>query len=100
MLLISPRKAPDGLPLVGHGIHFLKPQHKLFEWFTKCERQFEFETFEVSVPTLPGGVVINDPKNLEFVMKNESIFAKGDFFKERSWDLFGKSVDFYESFQI
>ena len=56
----------------------------------KCERQFGFETFQISVPSLPPGVVINDPKNLEYVFKNEGIFAKGDFFKRRSWDLFGK----------
>jgi hypothetical protein len=56
----------------------------------KCERQFGFETFQISVPSLPPGVVINDPKNLEYVFKNEGIFAKGDFFKRRSRDLFGK----------
>ncbi len=55
----------------------------------KCERQFGFETFEISVPSLPPGVVINDPRNLEYVLKNEGIFAKGVFFKKRSWDLFG-----------
>jgi hypothetical protein len=37
-------------------------------------------------------VVINDPKNLEYVLKNEGIFAKGDFFKKRSWDLFGRDL--------
>jgi len=36
--------------------------------------------------------VINDPKNLEFVFKNEGIFEKGDFFKKRSWDLFGNGI--------
>jgi hypothetical protein len=55
----------------------------------KCERQFGFETFQISVPSLPPSVVINDPKNLEYVFKNEGIFTKGDFFKRRSWDLFG-----------
>lgn len=33
--------------------------------------------------------MINDPANLEYVMKNEHIFGKGDFVKSRSWDLFG-----------
>jgi hypothetical protein len=74
---------------VGNGILFLQARHKLFSWFVKCERQFGFETFQISVPSLPPGVVINDPKNLEYVLKNEGIFAKGDFFKRRSWDLFG-----------
>lgn len=36
-------------------------------------------------------MVINDPKNLEYVLKNEGIFSKGDLFKSRSWDLFGRS---------
>lgn len=36
--------------------------------------------------------MINDPKNLEFVFKNEGIFEKGDFFKKRSWDLFGNGI--------
>lgn len=86
------RRPPNTLPLVGNGILFLQARQKLFSWFVKCERQFGFETFQISVPSLPPGVVINDPKNLEFVFKNEGIFAKGDFFKRRSWDLFGNGI--------
>lgn len=82
---------------MGNGILFLQARHKLFSWFVKCERRFGFETFQISVPSLPPGVVINDPKNLEYVFKNEGIFAKGDFFKRRSWDLFGTSH--FESFR-
>lgn len=44
------------------------------------------------MPTLPPGVIISDPKNLEFVFKHEGVFAKGNFVKDRSWDLFGKEV--------
>lgn len=33
--------------------------------------------------------MINDPKTLEFVLKNEASITKGEFFKRRSWDLFG-----------
>ena len=54
-----------------------------------CQRHFGLETFQIAVPTLPPGVVINDPKNLEFVFKNEASITKGEFFKRRSWDLFG-----------
>ncbi|KAN0119975.1 cytochrome P450 [Hyaloscypha variabilis] len=86
------RRPPNTLPLAGNGILFLQARHKLFSWFVKCERLFGFETFQISVPTLPPGVVINDPKNLEFVLKNEGIFSKGDFFKRRSWDLFGNGI--------
>ncbi|KAM3065233.1 hypothetical protein ACMFMG_010427 [Clarireedia jacksonii] len=86
------RCPPNTLPLVGNGIVFLQPRHKLFSWFVKCERQFGLETFQISVPSLPPGVVINDPKNLEYVLKNEGIFAKGDFVKSRSWDLFGNGI--------
>lgn len=68
---------------------FLQARHKLFHWFTRCERQFGFETFEISVPSLPPGVVINDPKNLDYVLKNDDLFNKGEFFRRRSWDLFG-----------
>ncbi|CAD6449139.1 1b23d952-729a-4d31-8d07-99842815fac4 [Sclerotinia trifoliorum] len=88
----SLRRPPNTLPLVGNGILFLQARHRLFSWFVKCERKFGFETFEISVPSLPPGVVINDPKNLEYVLKNEGIFAKGDFFKRRSWDLFGNGI--------
>ncbi|KAK2627786.1 hypothetical protein QTJ16_002432 [Diplocarpon rosae] len=86
------RRPPNTLPLVGNGILFLRARHKLFSWFVKCEHQFGFETFQISVPSLPPGVVINDPKNLEYVFKNEGIFAKGKFFKKRSWDLFGNGI--------
>ncbi|KAL3421781.1 cytochrome P450 [Phlyctema vagabunda] len=86
------KQPPNTLPIAGNGILFLQARHKLFAWFVKCEKQFGFETFQISVPTLPPGVVINDPKNLEYVLKNEGIFAKGDFFKRRSWDLFGNGI--------
>ncbi|KUJ12289.1 cytochrome P450 [Mollisia scopiformis] len=86
------RRPPNTLPLVGNGILFLQDRHKLFSWFVKCEKLFGSETFQISVPSLPPGVVINDPKNLEYVFKNEGIFTKGDFFKRRSWDLFGNGI--------
>ncbi|TVY35384.1 Cytochrome P450 [Lachnellula occidentalis] len=86
------RPSPGRLPLIGNGLIFLQPRQKLFAWFVKCERQFGFETFQISVPTLPPGVVINDPKNLEYVLKNEGLFPKGDFVKSRSWDLFGNGI--------
>ncbi|KAI0022835.1 cytochrome P450 [Xylariomycetidae sp. FL0641] len=86
------RKPPNTLPLVGNGVLFLQARQKLFSWFVKCERQFGYETFQITVPTLHPGVVINDPKNLEYVFKNEGIFAKGDFVKRRSWDLFGHGI--------
>ncbi|KAF8862255.1 cytochrome P450 [Acephala macrosclerotiorum] len=86
------RRPPNTLLIVGNGILFLQDRHKLFSWFVKCERLFGFETFQISVPSLPPGVVINDPKNLEYVFKNEGIFTKGDFFKRRSWDLFGNGI--------
>ena len=47
------------------------------------------ETYEIAVPTLPPAVLINDPKNLEFVLKNHEVFVKGKFFHSNSWDLFG-----------
>ncbi|KAK6073935.1 cytochrome P450 [Seiridium cupressi] len=86
------KKPPNTLPIAGNGLLFLQARQKLFEWFTKCERQFGHETFQVSVPTLPPGVVINDPKNLEFVYKLEGTFTKGGFFKRLSWDLFGGGI--------
>lgn len=74
---------------MGNGIRFLQERQKLFAWFSRCEQLFGYETLQISVPSLPPGVIISDPKNLDFVFKNESIFAKGEFFKSRSWDLFG-----------
>ncbi|KAI1118232.1 cytochrome P450 [Nemania sp. NC0429] len=89
---IALRKPPNTLPLVGNGLLFLQDRQKLFSWFVKCERQFGLETFQITVPTLHPGVVINDPNNLDYVFKNEGVFAKGDFVKQRSWDLFGDGI--------
>lgn len=94
-LIRDPRKPSNTLPLVGNGILFLQPRQKLFSWFVKCERQTGYETLEISVPTLPPGVIISDPKNLDFVFKNEGLFNKGQFVKQRSWDLFGKDGDVF-----
>ncbi|CAK7266093.1 hypothetical protein SEPCBS57363_001921 [Sporothrix epigloea] len=87
------RKPPNTLPLVGNGILFLRARQTLFAWFVKCQRQFGYETFQVAVPTLPPGVVINDPRNLEFIFKNEgSLISKGSFVKGMLWDLFGHGI--------
>jgi hypothetical protein len=83
---------PNTLPLVGNGILFLQARQKLFSWFVKCERMYGNETLALTVPTLPPGVLINDPKNLEYVFKHEGVFTKGDFVKTRSWDLFGTAL--------
>ncbi|EXJ88212.1 hypothetical protein A1O1_05142 [Capronia coronata CBS 617.96] len=86
-------KRPTGtLPLLGNAIHFLKPRHVLFDWFVKCQKKFGKETFEITVPSFPPGVVINSAENLEFVLKNEASITKGEFFRERSWDLFGYGI--------
>ncbi|KAK4032373.1 cytochrome P450 [Parachaetomium inaequale] len=86
------RNPPDTLPLVGNGIKFLQSRWDLLGWFDKCQRQFGYETVALRVPTLPPGVLIHDPRNLEFVFKNEGLFTKGEFVKRRSWDLFGNGI--------
>ncbi|KAL9076620.1 MAG: hypothetical protein Q9161_000952 [Pseudevernia consocians] len=85
-------RPPGTLPLAGNGIWFLQPRHKLLDWFVRCERLVGFSTFEISVPSLPPGIVINDPANVEHVLKNNDIFIKGEFFRVRSWDLFGNGI--------
>ncbi|EXL51061.1 cytochrome P450 oxidoreductase [Fusarium oxysporum f. sp. radicis-lycopersici 26381] len=86
------RKPPNSLPLVGNGIMFLQPRQRLFSWFHRCERLYGYETLHITVPTLPPGVIINNPQNLEFIFRHEGIFEKGEFFKKRSWDLFGHGI--------
>ncbi|GAP87059.1 putative cytochrome P450 [Rosellinia necatrix] len=86
------RIPPNTLPMVGNGLLFLQDRKKLFSWFAKCERQFGRETFQIAVPTLHPGVVINDPANLDYVFKSEGMFSKGDFVKRRTWDLFGNGI--------
>ncbi|KAI9844011.1 MAG: hypothetical protein M1837_005946 [Sclerophora amabilis] len=85
-------RPPHTLPLVGNAFWFLQPRHVLLDWFVRCERRFGLESFEISVPTLPPGVVISDARNLEYVLKHDDIFTKGEFFKKRSWDLFGNGI--------
>lgn len=41
------------------------------------------------MPSLPPGIVINDPQNLDFVFKNDRLFTKGAFMTKPLWDLFG-----------
>ena len=83
------RRPPGTLPVLGNGIKFLQPRHELLDWFSHCERQPSLRTFEISVPTLPPGIVTNDPRSVEHVLKNDHVFIKGDFFRSRSRDLFG-----------
>ncbi|CAG9956867.1 unnamed protein product [Clonostachys rosea f. rosea IK726] len=89
---IALRKAPDTLPFLGNGIKFIQPRQKLFDWFTKCIHRYGREALLITVPSLPPGVIISDPANLDFVFKNEPIFQKGTFFKARLNDLFGNGI--------
>ena len=59
------------------------------DWFAQIQPDVGFDTYEISVPALPPAIVVNDPKNLEHVLKNNELFVKGDYFRSRSWDLFG-----------
>ncbi|KAL2019395.1 hypothetical protein VTK56DRAFT_9686 [Thermocarpiscus australiensis] len=86
------RNPPDTLPLIGNGIKFLQSRWTLLDWFDRCQRQFGYETVALSVPTLPPGVLIHSPQNLEFIFKNEGLFTKGMFVKRRSWGLFGNGI--------
>ncbi|KAM0556913.1 hypothetical protein ACHAPJ_005586 [Fusarium lateritium] len=86
------RKPPNSLPVIGNGIIFLQPRQRLFTWFHRCERLYGYETLHITVPSLPPGVIVNDPQNLDYIFRNEGIFEKGDFFKQRSWDLFGHGI--------
>lgn len=86
------RYPANTLPLVGNGILFLQARQKLFAWFTRCIHQTGPETLSISVPSLPPGVIISSPANLDFVFRHESIFQKGHFFTHRSHDLFGAGI--------
>ena len=83
-------RPPGTLPLAGNGIWFLQPRHKLLDWFAEVQPKVGFETFEISVPSLPPAIVVSDPRNVEHILKNNELFIKGDFFRSRSWDLFGR----------
>lgn len=87
------RKPPNTLSLLGNTLQFIAPRHDLLEFFTNLHNNpdYGFSTYEISVPTLPPGVVVNDPKVLEFILRTEGPqgFVKGEFFRQRSWDLFG-----------
>ena len=85
-------RAPNSLPLLGNALHFLRPRNELLAWFTACERRYPHQTLQISVPTVGLGVIVSAPSNVEFVLRNEGVFAKGDFVKSRSWDLFGHGI--------
>jgi len=83
------RPPPGTIALAGNGLWFLKPKRMMLEWFAQCERVMGVQTVELFIPTLPPTILITDPKNIEHVLRNNEIFIKGEFFRTRSWDLFG-----------
>ena len=62
----------------------------MLDWFAQCERVMGIQTVELFIPTMPPTILIADPQNIEHVLKNNEVFVKGEFFRTRSWDLFGK----------
>ncbi|MCJ1316772.1 hypothetical protein MMC15_002093 [Xylographa vitiligo] len=85
-------RPPGTLPFAGNGLWFLQPRHKLLDWFAQVHPIVGFDTYEISIPSLPAAIVVNDPENVEHVLKNNELFIKGDFFRSRSWDLFGNGI--------
>lgn len=85
-------KAPNTLPLLGNALHFLRPRHELLSWFAAIERRSPHQTLQISVPTVGVGVIVSAPPNVDIVLRNEGIFAKGEFVTSRSWDLFGHGI--------
>lgn len=78
---------------MGNGILFLQPRQKLLAWFARCARAHGTETLRIGVPSLPPGVILACPANLDFVFRHDGgVFAKGGFFRERSLDLFGGGI--------
>ena len=58
----------------------------------EIQPQMGMDTFELQIPTLPPAALINDPKNLEFILKDTELFVKGDFVKSNTWELFGHGI--------
>ncbi|MCJ1392632.1 hypothetical protein MMC18_005502 [Xylographa bjoerkii] len=85
-------RPPGTLPLAGNGLWFLQPRHELLEWFAQIQPIVGFDTYEISIPSLPAAIIVNDPKNVEHVLKNNELFIKGEYFRSRSWDLFGNGI--------
>ncbi|MCJ1402437.1 hypothetical protein MMC11_005657 [Xylographa trunciseda] len=85
-------RPPGTLPFAGNGLWFLQPRHKLLDWFAQVQPIVGFDTYEISIPSLPAAIVVSDPQNVEHVLKNNELFIKGDFFRSRSWDLFGNGI--------
>lgn len=77
---------------MGNGLIFLQQRRKILEWFAECISIHGLETLLVTVPSLPAGVIISDPDNLDFVFRHEHVFEKGRFFTTRLWDLFGDGI--------
>jgi cytochrome P450 len=86
------RRPSDTLPILGNAIRFLQPRHLLFDWFTNQQTQFGDSTYEIAVPSLPPGVVISSPQNIDFALKNPSLVTKGPFFRSRAFTLFGHGI--------
>ncbi|MCJ1251692.1 hypothetical protein MMC30_008927, partial [Trapelia coarctata] len=85
-------RPPGTLLFAGNGLWFLQPRHKLLEWFAQVQPEVGFDTYEIAIPSLPAAILVNDPKNVEHVLKNNELFIKGNFFRSRSWDLFGNGI--------
>ncbi|RMD44153.1 hypothetical protein DV735_g978, partial [Chaetothyriales sp. CBS 134920] len=79
----------DTAPFVGNALSFLQPRHLLFDWFVRQQQAFDGDTYEISGPCLPPAVVITQPENIAFVVKNGSRVSRGSFFAARTGDLFG-----------
>ena len=85
-------RLPGTLPFAGYGIWFLQPRHRWLARMAKMQAQMGLVTFELQIPTLPPAALINDPKNLEFILKDTDLFVKGDFVKSNTWELFGHGI--------
>lgn len=85
-------KAPVLIPFFGHLFHILGNRNRIYDWNTETTRRFNGGSWGSRMPFRDHALVLNDPKNLEFVLKTEFYsFVKGPEFQRNLADLLGDS---------
>ncbi|KAJ3237777.1 hypothetical protein HDU81_009016 [Chytriomyces hyalinus] len=87
------RRAPGAVPVLGDALAISAHLDKFHDFILEVFENNGNKTFSMRIPFEPMGVIINDPKLVEYILKTKfHVFDKGPRFQHAFHDFLGRGI--------
>ncbi|KAI9260881.1 cytochrome P450 [Helicostylum pulchrum] len=85
--------SPKGVPILGNLLNISRNKHRYFEYLLEVYEQLDTLTFRSSSLGIPSNITTVDPKNIEYILKdNFNNYIKSQNFRRVFFDFFGDGI--------